>query len=73
MVSSEEKRKCIEDVIELSSNEETKSIALKNLYQVLLKDTLNGKLYKYRSFDDKGYRSPLFYYVKYIIINGFFQ
>lgn len=55
MVSSEEKRKCIENVIELSSNEETKSIALKNLYQVLLKDTLNGKLYKYRSFDDKGY------------------
>ena len=35
MVSSEEKRKCIENVIELSSNEETKSIALKNLYQVL--------------------------------------
>ena len=55
MVSSEEKRKCIENVIELSSNEETKSIALKNLYQVLLKDTLNGKLYKYRSFDDNGY------------------
>ena len=55
MVSSEEKRKCIENIIELSSTEETKSIALKNLYQVLLKDTLNGKLYKYRSFDDKGY------------------
>lgn len=33
MVSSEEKRKCIENVIELSSNEETKNIALKNLYQ----------------------------------------
>lgn len=31
MVSSEEKRKCIENVIELSSNEETKNIALKNL------------------------------------------
>ena len=44
MVSSEEKRKCIENVIELSSNEETKSIALKNLYQVLLKDTLNGNM-----------------------------
>ena len=55
MVSSEEKRKCIENIIELSATEETKSIALKNLYQVLLKDTLNGKLYKYRSFDDKGY------------------
>lgn len=55
MVSSEEKRKCVENVIELSAKEETKSIALKNLYQVLLKDTLNGKLYKYRSFDDKGY------------------
>ena len=55
MVSSEEKRKCVEEVIELSAKEETKSVALKNLYQVLLKDTLNGKLYKYRSFDDKGY------------------
>lgn len=55
MVSSEEKRKCVKNVIELSAKEETKSIALKNLYQVLLKDTLNGKLYKYRSFDDKGY------------------
>ena len=55
MVSSEEKRKCVENVIELSAKEETKSIALKNLYQVLLKDTSNGKLYKYRSFDDKGY------------------
>lgn len=55
MVSLEEKRKCVENVIELSAKEGTKSIALKNLYQVLLKDTLNGKIYKYRSFDDKGY------------------
>ena len=34
MVSSEEKRKCVENVIELSAKEETKNIALKNLYQV---------------------------------------
>lgn len=45
MVSSEEKRKCVENIIELSAKEETKSIALKNLYQVLLKDTLNCKHY----------------------------
>lgn len=55
MVSSEEKRKCVENIIELSEKEETKIVAFKNLYQLLLKDTINGKLYKYRSFDKNGY------------------
>lgn len=55
MVLSEEKRKCVENIIELSEKEETKIVALKNLYQLLLKDTINGKLYKYRSFDKNEY------------------
>lgn len=55
MFSSEEKRMFVKNIIELSAKEETKSIALKDLYQFLLRDTVNGKLYKYRYFDEKGY------------------
>lgn len=54
MVSSKDKRKYIEELLEESSNENS-LIIQKNLYELLLKDSNGGKLYKYRSFDKDGF------------------
>lgn len=55
MLTSKEKRKFIEatlsDVATMSNIEQMQS----ELYRLLLNDTTNGKLYKYRSFDENGY------------------
>lgn len=55
MVTPEEKRKFIEtilgDTATMSNIEQMQS----ELYRLLLSDTTDGKLYKYRSFDEKGY------------------
>lgn len=55
MVSSEEKKKVIEDMIKMSY-QKIKPIELqRQLHAFLLSDTNGGKLYKYRSFDKDGY------------------
>ncbi|MBD5532800.1 MAG: DUF2971 domain-containing protein [Lachnospiraceae bacterium] len=53
MVSSEEKRNIIKNIIQ-GANQEIRSLE-KQLYELLLRDTNGGKLYKYRSFDEKGF------------------
>ena len=55
MVSSTHKRAFIEKLIISSRNQENSLKMQKLLYAFLLQDTLNGKLYKYRSFDKNGY------------------
>lgn len=55
MISSEEKRAFIEKLIASSHNPENALKIQKQLYGLLLRDTLNGKLYKYRSFDKDGF------------------
>lgn len=54
MVSSEEKRKVIEDMIKMSYQKIEPIELQRQLHTFLLRDT-GGKLYKYRSFDKKGY------------------
>lgn len=55
MVSSDEKRKIIEDMIKMSY-QQIQPIELQHqLHKLLLRDTNGGKLYKYRSFDKRGY------------------
>jgi len=55
MISSPEKRAFIENLI-LSSREPENALKMqKQLYEFLLQDTQNGKLYKYRSFDKDGF------------------
>ena len=55
MVSTEERKALIEYIFQGIQE----SIPLKDLqnkvYELLLKDTVNGKLYKYRTFDNKGF------------------
>ena len=55
MFSSTHKRAFIEKLIISSRNQENSLKMQKLLYAFLLQDTLNGKLYKYRSFDKNGY------------------
>lgn len=55
MVSSETKRKFIEDMIDMSYKKVQPLELQIQLHKLLLKDTNGGKLYKYRSFDEKGY------------------
>ena len=51
MISPEEKKKVIEDIIKMSY-QKIESIELqRQLHTFLLRDTNGGKLYKYRSFD----------------------
>ena len=55
MIISDDKRVFIENLI-LSSRKPENALKIQNqLYELLLQDTLNGKLYKYRSFDKDGY------------------
>lgn len=55
MVSAEEKKKFIESLITLQENGGTIEDMQHSLHDLLLRDTIDGKLYKYRSFDKKGY------------------
>ena len=51
MIISDDKRVFIENLI-LSSRKAENALKIQNqLYELLLQDTFNGKLYKYRSFD----------------------
>lgn len=55
MVSPEEKREFIKKLIELAAQPDRITQAEEELYRLLLRDTNDGKLYKFRDFDKKGY------------------
>lgn len=55
MISPEEKRKVIEDMIKMSYQKIEPIELQRQLHTFLLRDTNGGKLYKYRSFDKDGY------------------
>lgn len=55
MVSSEEKKKVLEDMIKMSYQKIEPIELQRKLHTFLLRDTNEGKLYKYRSFDKDGY------------------
>lgn len=55
MVSSEEKKKLLEDMIKMSYQKIEPIELQRQLHTFLLRDTNGGKLYKYRSFDKDGY------------------
>lgn len=55
MVSSEEKRKFIEDMMNNSYQKVPLLELQTQLHELLLRDTNRGKLYKYRTFDKDGY------------------
>lgn len=55
MVTADEKKKFLEQWLAcLGTNGQTPELQ-NQLYELLMRDTTNGKLYKYRSFDKKGY------------------
>ena len=55
MVTSEEKRAFMEEwLATLGQAGQTPELA-RQIHELLMKDTIDGKLYKYRSFDKKGY------------------
>lgn len=55
MVSTEEKRRLIEQLIDVENKLISSEDIKRQFYDVLLRDTNGGKLYKYRTFDKKGY------------------
>lgn len=55
MVAAEEKRVFMEQWLETLGREGQTPELANQIHQLLLRDTINGKLYKYRSFDPKGY------------------
>lgn len=55
MVSSEEKKKLLDDMIKMSYQKKEPIELQRELHAFLLRDTNGGNLYKYRSFDKKGY------------------
>lgn len=55
MVSVEEKRNFMESLFKLADSSIDVSEIQQRIYALLMKDTKNGKLYKYRCFDDKEY------------------
>lgn len=55
MISKEEKREFINKLIALAAQPDGKTLAQEELHKMLLRDTTGGKLYKFRSFDKKGY------------------
>lgn len=55
MVSPEDKKKLIEDMIKMSYQKIEPIELQRQLHTFLLRDTNGGKLYKYRSFDKDGY------------------
>lgn len=54
MVSPQEKREILNQLIDLSNQKDNTNFQ-KKLLELLLKDTNNGKLYKYRYFDNNSY------------------
>ena len=55
MVTLEEKKKIIEDIINMIHKEVPSLEIQLRLHELLLRDTDKGRLYKYRSFDKEGY------------------
>lgn len=55
MVSAEEKRELVQTAINMAWQQIQSSEIQHQLHTLLLRDTLDGKLYKYHSFDAKGY------------------
>lgn len=55
MVSAEEKRDFLKQLIDMAAQPDSLAQAEEALYQLLLRDTNSGKLYKFCSFDKKGY------------------
>lgn len=55
MISPEEKKKKIDDMIKMSYQKVAPIELQRQLHAFLLRDTNGGKLYKYRSFDKNGY------------------
>lgn len=55
MLTAEEKANCISRIISLPVETIDQVTVQQRLHELLLRDTIDGKLYKYRSFDDKGY------------------
>lgn len=55
MVSVQEKEDFLKRLIMHMETQKQFSEALKEIYEILLRDTNEGKLYKYRSFDESGY------------------
>ena len=54
-ISSEEKKAFLEEIIPLAFDPSQKGIVPRQLYELFLRETTNGKMYKYRSFDRNGY------------------
>ena len=55
MVSTEEKRMLVEQLISMENKFILSEDIKRQLYEMLLRDTNGGKLYKYRTFDKEGY------------------
>ena len=55
MLTAEEKKEHVTALISLPLETMDQATAQKQLYELLLRDTIGGKLYKYRAFDEKGY------------------
>jgi len=55
MSIAEEKLKTVSSLITLSLEKIDEDIVQKQLHELLLCDTIDGKLYKYRSFDSNGF------------------
>lgn len=55
MLTSKEKRAFLESIVALPTEPSDMAGVQKRIYEQLLLDTIDGKLYKYRSFDSYGY------------------
>ena len=55
MLTAEEKKEHVTALISLPLETMDQVTAQKQLHELLLHDTIGGKLYKYRAFDEKGY------------------
>ena len=55
MISADEKRCFVDKLIESLKNSDNSPQIEEQLYELLLKDTEKGKIYKYRSFDKEGF------------------
>lgn len=55
MVTSSEKRELIESIVDSIVHRKNVGELHKRIHELLLRDTVDGKLYKYRYFDRKGY------------------
>ena len=55
MVTNDEKKDLLQEIVETSWKNGISIELKKKLHKLLLKDTKDGKLYKYRTFDKDGY------------------